>query len=75
MERSFTIRNHVRKVRVQRGLTQQALADAIGVTRQTIGLIEVERYNPTLALAFRMARILEVRVDELFSLEEMAAGQ
>lgn len=70
MERGFRIRNSVRVIRVRQGITQQQLADAAGVTRQTIGLIEVERYNPTLALAFRLARELHARVDELFTLEE-----
>jgi putative transcriptional regulator len=70
MERGFQIKNTVRAHRVRLGMTQQALAQAVGVTRQTIGLIEVERYNPTLVLALRLERVLEVSIDELFSLVE-----
>jgi putative transcriptional regulator len=70
MERGFTIHNHVRLERVKRKMKQQELAKFVGVTRQTIGLIEIERYNPTLALAFRLAQALETQVDELFWMED-----
>ncbi|MHB9106065.1 MAG: helix-turn-helix transcriptional regulator [Armatimonadota bacterium] len=70
MEREYRIRNNVRRVRVQQGITQQELASSAGVTRQTIGLIEVERYNPTVALAFRIARALQTPIENLFWMEE-----
>ena len=56
--------------RVQRGLTQQELADQIGVTRQTIGLIEQGRFNPSLALCVQIAKALGKTLDGLFWEEE-----
>ncbi len=51
-------------------LSQQQLADAVGVSRQTIIAIENDKYDPTLALAMRLARHLGTTVEELFTLEE-----
>lgn len=48
-------------------MTQQALADACGVTRQTIIALEAGRYAPSLELAFRIAHALEQRIEEVFS--------
>lgn len=70
MKPEYRIRNNVRRVRVQQGITQQELASSAGITRQTIGLIEVERYNPTLALAFRIARALHTPIESLFWMED-----
>lgn len=47
-------------------MTQQALADHIGVTRQTVVAIEKEKYSPSLEVAFRIAATLEVSLDEVF---------
>lgn len=52
--------------RVESGLTQAQLADKVGVTRQTIGLIEAGGYNPTLNLCIRLARATNKTLDELF---------
>ena len=52
--------------RVEKGLSQQQLAEKIGVTRQTIGLIENEKYNPTLNLCIRIAQVLDRTLDQLF---------
>jgi putative transcriptional regulator len=71
MSKPFVIHNRVRAARVAREMTQEYLAHAAGVTRQTIGLIEVGRYNPTLTLAFRIARALETPLQELFWTEEV----
>ncbi len=62
----------MREAREEAGLTQGELAAACGVTRQTIGLIEAERYNPTLRLALHIARTLGKNIDQLFWLEEEA---
>ena len=51
-------------------MTQLELADRVGSTRQTILSIEKGRYNPSVGLALRLARALEVTVEELFELEE-----
>lgn len=51
------------------GMTQQDLADRVGVTRQTILYIEKGKYSPTISLALRLADVLGVRVEDLFELE------
>lgn len=58
--------NRVKLARVEKGYTQQELADLVSVTRQTIGLIEKGRYNPTLSLCLRLAAALGKGLDELF---------
>ena len=60
------IENRVRLARVEKNLTQEQLADLVGVTRQTIGLIELGSYNPTLKLCLMIARATGKRMDELF---------
>jgi putative molybdopterin biosynthesis protein len=64
------LRNQLRVVRTRLGLSQQELADAAGIARQTIGGIEAERYSPSAAVALRLARALGCRVEELFWLAE-----
>ena len=62
--------NELRTLRELRGgMTQQALADAVGVSRQTIIAIERNKYSPSLEVAFRIARELEVPLTEAFWLE------
>ncbi len=61
--------NRLKVARVARGLTQAELADLVGVTRQTIGLIEAGRYNPTLNLCLNLARVTSKTLDELFGEE------
>ena len=63
--------NRVRLARVECGYTQQELADLVGVTRQTIGLIEAENYNPTISLCLRLSHILHKSLTELFWMEEL----
>lgn len=62
--------NRLKLARVERGLTQSELADLVGVTRQTIGLIEAGGYNPTLNLCIRLARETRKTLDELFWMKE-----
>lgn len=52
--------------RVEKGLSQQELADLCEVTRQTIGLIEKGKYNPTLNLCIKLARVLDLTLNDLF---------
>lgn len=62
-----TINNHIKRVRLARtDLSQAALAEKVGATRQTIIAVEAQKYAPSLELAFRIAFVLEERVDELF---------
>ena len=58
--------NRLRLARVDRGLSQAELAERAGVTRQTIGLIEANRYNPTMRLCLILARETGLSLDELF---------
>ena len=60
------MKNRIRELRNQRGITQEELAEAIGVTRQTIIAIEKGRYDPSLRLAFKIARFFEKRIEEIF---------
>ncbi|KPJ22795.1 helix-turn-helix transcriptional regulator [Streptococcus phocae] len=52
--------------RVEKDMTQQELADKIGVTRQTIGLIEARKYNPSLSLCIAICEVLDKTLDEIF---------
>jgi putative transcriptional regulator len=61
--------NRLRVARAERDLSQDQLAQAADVSRQTISSIETGQYCPSALLAFRLARVLGVRVDELFWLE------
>ena len=65
-----TILNRVKELRSERGWTQQQLADAVGVSRQSINSIERQRYEPSLSLALMFARVFGRTADEIFSLEE-----
>jgi putative transcriptional regulator len=64
------VTNEVREHRLRAGLSQQELADAVGVSRQSINSIERGRYTPSLALALSFARLFGSPTDELFELEE-----
>jgi putative transcriptional regulator len=65
--------NRVEDLRLAKGLTRQQLADAVGVHYQTIGYLERGEYSPSLVLALRIARILELEVGDIFSIEPFAA--
>ncbi len=62
--------NNVHKYRKIKKLTQEELAEAVGVTRQTIISIEQGKYIASLPLALKIAKIFEVKVEDVFSLEE-----
>ena len=62
----------MRKVRRALDLTQQQLADAVGVSRQTVISVEQGRYRPSVELALRLARAMSTTVEELFILEDEA---
>jgi len=63
------IQNRVKDLRLRRGWTQQQLAEAVGVSRQSINSIECNRYVPSLALALCFARVFGCPTDEIFTLE------
>ena len=66
-----TINNNIRKLRFHNNeMTQQELADKTGVTRQTIVAIEKGKYSPSLELAFRIALVFKLPLEEVFSYEK-----
>lgn len=62
--------NTIRVERAIKKMTQQQLAEAIGVSRQTINAIELGKYIPSTVLALKMAKIFEKHVDDIFELED-----
>ena len=66
MGRPLPLGNRVRELREERGMTQAELGEAIGVTRQTVAAIEQNRYSPSLESAFRIARLFERGVEDVF---------
>ena len=68
------IRNQIRALRFHQGeMTQQQLADQVGVTRQTINAVEAGKYSPSLEVAFRIARAFNVPLEEVFQFSEPKA--
>ncbi|MCG6157431.1 helix-turn-helix transcriptional regulator [Rubinisphaera margarita] len=61
--------NRVRELRTDTGMTQQEIADQLGITRQTIVALERGGYTPSLALALRIAQLFETAVDDIFWFE------
>jgi len=64
------LHNRVKELRGERGWTQQQLADAVGVSRQSINSIERDRYVPSLVLALLFARVFACSTDDIFTLEK-----
>ena len=64
------VHNRVKELRAERGWTQQQLADAVGVSRQSINSIERNRYVPSLVLALLFARVFACSTDDIFTLEK-----
>ena len=60
------MKNRVRDLRTAKGLTQEDLAEIIGVSRQTINAIEKEKFDPSLPTAFKMAQLFEKSIEEIF---------
>ena len=63
----MNVENKIREMRREKGLLQEQLAKKCGVSRQTINAIENNKYDPTLALAFHLAKTLGTTVDALFT--------
>lgn len=66
---AFHMQSQVRDLRLAEGLSQQALAQTVGVSRQTINAIETGRYDPSLQLAVHLARHFRTTVEELFDVD------
>ena len=64
---SLPIDNNIRRLRFEHGeMTQQALAEQVGVTRQTINAIELGKYSPSLEVAFRIAAVFDTPLEQVF---------
>ena len=64
------MKNRVEEIRKERGIKQQELAAALEVSRQTIGSLENGRYNPSITLAFKLARYFDMSIEDIFIYEE-----
>ena len=64
------MKNRLEELRKARGMTQEELAEALEVSRQTVGSLENGRYIPSILLAFRIARLFETTIEEVFLYEE-----
>lgn len=60
------MKNQVRELRTAKGWSQSDLAERLKVSRQTVNAIETERYDPSLPLAFKLARLFKVAIEEIF---------
>lgn len=70
-KRKVVLTNRLRECRAQAGgITQQQLADLVGVTRQTVNAIEANKYSPSLEVAFLIARTLDTGIEDVFGVEE-----
>jgi putative transcriptional regulator len=64
------VKNRLRELRDEHGWTQGALADRLGVSRQTVNAVETGRYDPSLPLAFRIARMFGEPIEKIFALDD-----
>lgn len=70
------VTNTIRALRFAAGeMTQAELAERVGVTRQTIIAIEQGRYSPSLEMAFQIARVFEVRLEDVFQYDDLSKGR
>ena len=69
------MKNRIKVYRAMHNLTQEALADQLGVTRQTILAIEKGKYDPSLELAFRISKLFRVSIDKMFFFESAGEEQ
>ena len=64
------MKNRLEEIRKAKGISQEELANALEVSRQTVGSLENGRYNPSIILAFKIARFFNVSIEEVFIYEE-----
>ena len=65
------IKNRIKEFRAKLGITQEELAFKVGVRRETIGNLENGRYNPSLVLAWKVAKVFDVPIEEIFTIDEV----
>ncbi|HEX9332528.1 MAG TPA: helix-turn-helix transcriptional regulator [Anaerolineales bacterium] len=61
------MKNHLRELRAERGWSQAELAEKLDVSRQTVNAIETEKYDPSLPLAFKIAEVFNMKIEEIFT--------
>jgi len=64
------LKTKIKELREKRNLTQEALAEKVDVTRQTILFLEKGKYNPSLRLAYKIAKVLNSKIEDVFSFED-----
>ncbi len=64
------IKNRIKEYRAKNNMKQEELAEKVGVRRETIGNLEKGKYNPSLALAWNIAKVFGVSIEEIFTIEE-----
>lgn len=64
------MKNRLEEIRKEKGITQEELANDLEVSRQTVGSLENGRYNPSIMLAFKIARFFNLSIEEVFIYEE-----
>jgi putative transcriptional regulator len=67
------VKNRLKELRLARGWSQGDLADQLGVSRQSVNALETGKFDPSLPLAFRIARLFELRIEDVFEDEASAA--
>jgi putative transcriptional regulator len=61
------MKNHLRELRAERGWSQAILAEKLEVSRQTVNAIETEKYDPSLPLAFKIAEVFNMKIENIFT--------
>ena len=64
------MKNRIEEIRREKGIKQEDFAKALGVSRQTISSLETGRYNPSILLAYKIARFFELTIEDVFLFEE-----
>ena len=72
---SLKVINHIKEIRLKKGITQVQMAEDLQITRQTINAIEKNKYNPSLELALKLIKYFDVPIEELFYLDESEEGK
>lgn len=63
------MKTRIKELRAKHNMTQEDLAEKVGVTRMTIGFLEKGKYNPSLALAYKISKIFDLKIEDIFILE------
>jgi putative transcriptional regulator len=70
LDKKIQMRNRLRVLRAEKKWSQAELAERLGVSRQTINAVETDKYEPSIKLAFKMARLFDIRIEDIFQPDE-----